>query len=432
MIKFFLNSFFWKVLNIGSSVLTGILLARLLSIEGRGEYAIFISIVSLYTVILNFGIPESLVYLLQKEKESTSNLVKYGLLVPTVILVTLILLHGVLLLFNINILYLEINYIIVPVFVCLIFGSYNVLLRHLVLKDNKIPIYNLLSSIETISNLVIFFILYLVNQFTLLNIIFVFTGTILLSFIIHVGYLKGTLINFYLNKSSFDYKIFKKLLKFALPLFFVGLSGIFSTRLNLFILDYFHSSINVGYFAIAIIFPNLLLILPNQIAALLYPVASGIEKNSELINYGNNILKHIIFFTLLLVIIGSIVSPFLIPLLYGVRYVVVIPAVYIILIGVFFGGINSVLLNLLVSHGKSKILFYNALIIIFGVILFSFLVYLYSYKGTAITFTIISMICFSISFSKYKKITNLQLSSLIIRRQDIKCLRTKLYNLLRK
>ena len=69
MIKFFLNSFFWKVLNIGSSVLTGILLARLLSIEGRGEYAIFISIVSLYTVILNFGIPESLVYLLQKEKK---------------------------------------------------------------------------------------------------------------------------------------------------------------------------------------------------------------------------------------------------------------------------------------------------------------------------------------------------------------------------
>lgn len=432
MINFFLNSFFWKALNIGSSVLTGILLARLLSVEERGEYAIFISVISLYTVILNFGIPESLVYLLQKEKENTNLLVKYGLIIPTTVLLLLIIIHVSLLSFDINILYLDINSIVIPVFLCLIFGSYNVLLRHLVLKDNKIPIYNFLSSIETISNLIIFFILYITNQFTLLNIVYTFTGTIFLSFIIHFSYLKKSLILFFRDEFIFDYEIFKKLLKLSIPLFLVGLSGIFSTRLNIFILDYFHDSINVGYFSIAIIFPNLLLIIPNQISALLYPVASAIENKVDLINYGGKILRYVIFFTILLVIIGSILAPFLIPFFYGEKYGVVIPTVYIILVGILFGGINSVLLNLLITHGKSKVLLYNAITIILGIVLFSFLVYLYSFKGTAATFTIINILCFSISFSKYKKITNIRLSSLIISGYDIKYLQTKLYNLLKK
>ncbi|WP_417291659.1 oligosaccharide flippase family protein [Corallibacter sp.] len=432
MIKFFINSFFWKALNICSSLLTGILLARLLSVEGRGEYAIFISIISFYTVILNFGIPESLVYLLNKEKDNTSTLVKYGLLIPTVILLKLLVLYSALLFLDINILYLNISSIVTPVFICLIFGSYNVLLRHLILKDNNIPIYNLLSSIETIFNLIIFFILYLTNQFTLINIIYVFTATILISFIIHVVYLKKQLRNIFLTNFELDFKLFRRLLKLSIPLFFVGLSGIFSTRLNLFLLDYFHGSVSVGYFAIAIIFPNLLLIIPNQISALLYPVASGIKDVEKLIIYGNNILKYVMFFTLILVIIGGLVVPFLIPFFYGEKYEVVIPTVYIILIGILFGGINSVLLNLLISHGKSKVLLYNALTIMLGIVLFSFLVYLYSYKGTAFTFTIINFICFSISFSKYKKITTFKPLSLIIKWQDIKHLQIKLYSLLRK
>jgi O-antigen/teichoic acid export membrane protein len=432
MIKFLFNSLFWKSLNIGASIFTGVLLARLLSVDGRGEYALFISIVSLYTIILNFGIPESLVYHLQKEKENESQLVKLGLLVPTILVILILLLYNILLFWGINIVYLNVNSIAIPVFICLIISSYNALLRHLVLKDNNIPIYNFLSSIETICNLIIFLILFITNQFTLINIIYVFTGTILLSFIIHVYYLKTQLKFFFTEKFRLEFQLFRKLLKLSLPLFILGLSGIFSSRLNLFLLDYFHESASVGYFSIAIIFPNLMLILPNQISVLLYPVASGIENIKELNLYGNNILKHIIFFTLIMVLIGGIIVPLSIPLFYGEKYEVVIPTVYIILIGVFFGGINSVLLNLLVSHGQTKVLLINAVTIIGGIFALSFLVYLYSYNGAAITFTIINVICFSLSFLKYKKITNLKLLSLIISKQELKFLQIKIYSLLRK
>ena len=422
MIKFFVNSLFWKFFNIVASLFVGILLARLLSVDARGDYALFISVTSFYTVILNFGIPESLVYSLQKEKNHESQLVKLGLLTPTIFFIILLVSYKILFFFDINIIYLTGNSLVFPLCMSLIFGSYNVLLRHLVLKDNNIPIFNLLSSIETISNMIIFFILFLLNKFTFLYVINVFAITTFLSFTVHVYYLKTQLNFYYTQKFLPKPNLFKKLLKLSLPLFILGLSGIFSSRLSLFVLDYFHESISVGFFSVAIIFPNLLLILPNQIAVLLYPVASGMENLSDLKLYGEKILKHVLFFSIILFVLGFIFLPLLIPLLYGQTYETVIPTSFIILIAVLFGGTNTVLLNLLVSHGETRVLLKNAIIIIFGIFSLSFLVYLYSYNGTALTITIINILCFVLNFLKYKKISNIKYSSLIISRDEIKLL----------
>ena len=422
MIKFFINSLFWKFFNIVASLFLGILLARLLSVDARGDYALFISVISFYTVILNFGIPESLVYSLQKEKNHESQLVKLGLLIPTIFFIILLVSYNILFFFDINIIYLTGNSIAFPLFMSLIFGSYNVLLRHLVLKDNNIPIFNLLSSIETISNMIIFLLLFLLNKFTFLYVINVFAITTFLSFTVHVYYLK-TQLNFYFTQKFLPKpNLLKKLLKLSLPLFILGLSGIFSSRLSLFVLDYFHESISVGFFSVAIIFPNLLLILPNQIAVLLYPVASGMENLSDLKLYGEKILKHVLFFSTILFVLGFIFLPLLIPLLYGQTYETVIPTSFIILIAVLFGGTNTVLLNLLVSHGETRVLLNNAIIIIFGIFSFSFLVYLYSYNGTALTLTIINIFCFVLNFKKYKQISNIKYSSLLISRDEIKLL----------
>ena len=422
MIKFFINSLFWKFFNIVASLFLGILLARLLSVDARGDYALFISVISFYTVILNFGIPESLVYSLQKEKNHESQLVKLGLLIPTIFFIILLVSYNILFFFDINIIYLTGNSIAFPLFMSLIFGSYNVLLRHLVLKDNNIPIFNLLSSIETISNMIIFLLLFLLNKFTFLYVINVFAITTFLSFTVHVYYLK-TQLNFYFTQKFLPKpNLLKKLLKLSLPLFILGLSGIFSSRLSLFVLDYFHESLSVGFFSVAIIFPNLLLILPNQIAVLLYPVASGMENLSDLKLYGEKILKHVLFFSTILFVLGFIFLPLLIPLLYGQTYETVIPTSFIILIAVLFGGTNTVLLNLLVSHGETRVLLNNAIIIIFGIFSFSFLVYLYSYNGAALTLTIINIFCFVLNFKKYKQISNIKYSSLLISRDEIKLL----------
>ena len=383
MIKFFVNSLFWKILNVVASFIVGIILARLLTLEARGDYAIFISIISLYTVFLNFGVPESLVYSLQKEKKHESQLVKLGLLIPTIFFIILLVLYNVLCFFDINIIYISEKSIVFPLFMIMIFASYNVLLRHLVLKDNNIPIFNLLSSIETISNMIIFSVLFLLNKFILLYAIYVFAITTFISFIVHIYYLKSQLKFYFTQKFLPQLSLFKKLLRLSLPLFILGLSGIFSSRLCLFVLDYFHESESVGYYSIAIIFPNLLLILPNQIAVLLYPVASGMENLSNLKLYGEKILKHVLFFSIILLVFGFLFLPVLIPLLYGQRYEAAIPTSFICLIAVLFGGTNTILLNLLISHGETRVLLKNAIIIILGTISFSFLVYLYSYNGTA-------------------------------------------------
>ena len=432
MIKFLLNSFFWKAINIICSLFTGVLLARYLSVSERGEYALFISVVSFYIVILNFGVPESLVYRLNKEKQLKIQLIKYGFLISSLLFILLIAFYNVLILFDFNILYINVNYAIIPFFISLIIGSYNVLLRHLILKKNNIPLFNFLSSIETICNLLIFYLLYLTNNFSLINIIYVFIGTISFSFIVHVLSLKSDIYLYIIEKFEFNYLLISRLFKLAIPLFFLGISAIFSTRMNLFVLEYFHDYESVGYYSVAMIFPNLLLVIPSQISLLLYPVASKINNLNVLISYGNKILSHTLFMVLILGIVISFFIPFLIPFLYSDLYEPVISTVYIIFIGVLFSGLNNVLINLLISHGETKKLLQNAFIIIFGIFILSFLVYLYSYVGTALTFTILSIFCFTINFLKYREITNFKLSSFIISKQEIIILLLKLKNMFLK
>lgn len=432
MIKFFLNSFLWKSVNIICSLFTGILLARNLSVSDRGEYALFISIVSLYVVILNLGIPESLVYRLNKEKQLKSQLIKYGFLISTLLFLLLLMLYNVLILFGFNILYININYAIAPFFVSLIIGSYNVLLRHLILKKNKIPLFNFLSSIETISNLLIFYLLYLTNNFSLINVIYVFIGTISFSFTVHIFSLKSDIYLYIIEKFEFNYLLIRRLFKLAIPLFLLGISGIFSTKINLFVLEYFHDYESVGYYSIAMIFPNLLLVIPSQISLLLYPVASKINDFNVLVSYGKKILSHTLFLVLISLTLACFVIPFIIPFLYGDVYKPVISTVYIIFIGVIFSGLNNVLINLLVSHGETKKLLHNSFIIIFGVFILSFLVYWYSYFGTALTFTLLSLFCFIVNFIKYRQITNFKITSLIITKQEIILLLFKLKNMFLK
>ena len=419
MIKFLFNSFVWKTINILSSLITGILLARLLSVDDRGQYAIFISIISIYTIILNFGIPESLVYLLQKNKIRQNEFILLGLIIPSILAIVFFVLYFILYQFGVNLLYIELNSLNFLIFSCLILCSFNVLLRHLILKENLIKIFNFLSSIETVLNLLLFLILYLFNLFNLINVILVFTFSVFISFTIHIVVNRSRLVK--LMKSSKDLKLtdLSKLIRIAFPLFLLGLAGVFSSKLNLFILDFFHNSENVGYYSIAIIFPNLLMIIPALIAQLAYPVSSSFNDPDKLKLYAIKILKHALFITFILTIGAYIITPLLIPILYGSVYIKVIPALFILLAGVFFGAINTILINLLISSGESKILLINSIVIVFGIFSLSFLVYYFSFMGTAITFSLLNFICFVINFLRFKNITNFSFKNIIITYEDI-------------
>ena len=433
MIKHLFNSLFWKGLNILSSMVTGILLARFLSISDRGEYVIFISVIALYSVIINLGIPESLVYLLQKDKKNSSFYLKIGLLVPVLVLVLVILIYYFFKSFEINIFYFDNESFLYLTLLCVLLVAYNILFRHIILKENRIPLYNFLSSFELILIPFILFIFYKLDKFTLYNIILIFISISVLSFLIHIFFTRKSIKELLShNETQFTITNIRKLFAFAFPLFFLGISGIFSTRLNLFLLEYFHDFKNVGYYSVAMILPNLILVIPNQVSVLLYPVASSINNDDQLTSYGIDILKSIIFFLFFFILASSLVIPYIIPAFYGEKYIVVIPTIYIIIVGVFFGGINAVLMNLLISKGLPKVLLYNAIITITGIFIFSFLVHYYSYIGTALTYTIVSLICCAYSFYQYKKTSKIKFSSLLIRKDDLTQLYKKVLNVIKK
>ena len=300
--------------------------------------------------------------------------------------------------------------------------------RHMVLAENKIPTYNLLSSIETVINMVIFSVFYKLDIFTYEGVIKVYMSSIVISFIIHAYVFRKNFGPISIDRSFLTVVLFREIFRLSLPLFFMGISGIFVSRLDYFVLDTFHGPEYVGLFAVAMIFPNLSLIVPNQIALILYPTASGIIDISILKEYTLKVIKYTLMLAFLVSVLSLVVLPVLIPLLYGQLYQSVVYSAMVLTIALLFSGLSSVLINIMISVGEKKILKINSIILILGTIIGSSCIYLFDVMGTSYSLLLVNAVSMTYVLLRYLKTFDVRLTALILNRNDL----IYLFSILRK
>jgi len=161
-------------------------------------------------------------------------------------------------------------------------------------------------------------------------------------------------------------KIFKNLISYSWPVLFTGMFFTLFYSIDSFLLGYFKTATEVGFYNVVVPIALLLALTPELFLTLLFPMITKeyAKKNFDLIKETTKQIGKWIFiinFPLFLLLIAF--SGTLINILFGAEYLVAETALKFLLIGSLFSSIFILSNNLLLMVGKSKIILYDTIFV---------------------------------------------------------------------
>jgi O-antigen/teichoic acid export membrane protein len=171
-------------------------------------------------------------------------------------------------------------------------------------------------------------------------------------------------------------------LRFCIPL----MAAILIFRVDLLIVNHFRGAAEAGVYAVASQVANLLTMVPGVIAMLLFPrVAFYKDPRGE---FAIQVTRHVSF-VMLIMCATAAAGSFLLPLIYGARFADATVQLLILLPGVCFIGIESVLVQHFTGTGlPAAITVFWLITLVVGIGLNLALVPVYGARGAAVTSTI--------------------------------------------
>lgn len=373
-----------KIVIIGSSFLSSVILARYLGPVLKGEYAYILNYVTIFSLILNLGFGQSYTYFKRKygyeAKQHFVNL--YYLQFGVYILITIT-----------SIFFIKSNTLIIILVLSIItqFSSQFDFMA-MVINVNKKNI------ISTIYNLIYLIVLLFIFKYTSKNLVIVLIALALklllttLNLIVYNG-LKPK--RNYLNK-----KLIIEILQFSFFPMITSLLITFNYNLDIIILERYMKFSDIGIYSIAVALAGMLWILPDAFKDVLFSRTA--EKDS--IREITFSIKFNLYFCVLIIVGFAIFGNSFIKLFYGNDYV----KAYIVSLILFLGAIPMIFFKLIntlyIAKGRQKFAFYILLVsVITNLLLNMFLIPIIGLVGAAIASVITYSICgtiFLISFMK--------------------------------
>ena len=163
-------------------------------------------------------------------------------------------------------------------------------------------------------------------------------------------------------KKLIPFGLIKQFIFFSSMAYVGNVSQFFSYKLDFWIVDAYNGKSMLGIYSLAVQLSQLLWVLPQSLANVLYSYASNYKEEEAL--RVTLILKKIGFYgTLLFGILGLIVSYFLIPVLYGMEFTPAIHLMFIFLIGIIPFSMPTIIASFFAARGFFKFSFYVAMIV---------------------------------------------------------------------
>jgi O-antigen/teichoic acid export membrane protein len=177
------------------------------------------------------------------------------------------------------------------------------------------------------------------------------------------------IFNFFKHKTALKKELFRKLVRFGIPIMFSGIGGIIIVYTDTLVLTYFRSMEEVGIYNVVVPTAMMLQFFATSIATVAFPMVAELwaKKRKDYLALGLKMLYQYSFViitpvALLLLSFSRIV----LRLMFGEQYVIGAVAMQILLIGIIFLGLHSITSTILGGIGKpaisTKILLEGALI----------------------------------------------------------------------
>ena len=378
-----------QLLNTFISFVVAILVARLLGVEGRGDYVLLITTAMFLVQVFSLGLETSISYYTSTAKTAIKKLVSTAVLV-LLVLAGLIALAIVILSFFPSLKLLP--YYTVPYYFILFlitffslangfFGSLFNGLKYF----NLTILLNLSIQIFTLLACLFFFVSGkgLVKVGSFLQVIVAIYASISVGYL----YFYSKRIAFAPDRNLMSKTEMKDFFSYSFIAFLCSLLHFLNLRMDFWFINYFYGSADLGVYSLAASLSQLIWILPQSIASILFPM-SGYLKMEEL-KLETNKLCRIAFFITLLVIPLACAGALLIPFLFGKAFAHTVSLFYIFMTGMIPNIFVTILASVFAGTGKLR---YNLVASLSGfavaILLYFLLIPSYGLTGGAIASSI--------------------------------------------
>jgi len=390
-----------KVISIILGFSAVFLLTRYLGVEGYGEFTLVFSYLAIFGILADFGLHLSMIKILPRYKEDQKKISGSYFIIRFLFVIA----SGLFAL--LCLLFFPYSF---ETKILIFIGAIGVGIGYLsgfgnAIFQSKLRI-DLIIYIDILGKIITIFFIYLFIQLRL-NIYFIIL-TILMG-----NMASFMLSTYYLIKRqefslAFDKKIVRDLLTISIP---VGITSFFALlyfKIDILLLSFFKGSSDIAYYGVSYkIFENLLLLWGFYMASA-YPILSSkINKDSEFNKFLKQCIITATISSTIIVVGGYIVSPFLVKIIAGEKFMFSSDSLRILLFSVPIFFINNIFYHVFLLRDKMWIL----VRILIGSLLFNIVINLivipkYSFIGTSYTTVVTELFTFMFYlylFIRYKK-----------------------------
>jgi len=390
--------------------------ARILGPEARGMYYLLVQIVSIAVLLSMFGITNSAVYFVGKERESRGELYGYFLflavLSSTVFIIFIAITHNSLLdsiLKGIPRQYVRIMIFAIPLLM------FNQIFLSMILGLNRMVMYNVF---EMVCYFLIFFNFVIFAVWLRLGM----RGAYL-SFVITYFLMDCVFFLLFIKKIKLhlEWKKIRDILHYGLRTYLGPICFLLICRIDSFVLNLYRDIRQVGFYSIAISFAELIPFIPLAVGTVLFPKL--VSQETQILNTSTaRVIRVLFLFLVLLGLTFFLFGKWMILFMYGKAYIPSLIPMNILLPGFIFLSLYYPFSSYFNAIGKPEIV---ALILIITLLikLFSsiFVISKWGIIGAAVTSTSTYLLCGLLFLAVFMIKSRKRLGEiLIIRNADIK------------
>lgn len=346
-----------NIVRIFSSILIGIWVARHLGPENFGVLSYSVSIISILSILSSLGMDNILIKKIVSNPSKKDEYIQNAFLLK--FMASIITFAILLILYNLYLKNEIYGLILMVLSISLIFKSLNV--SDIYFQSQVISKYTVISVIISI---VITSALKVILIVTEKELIYFAIAILLESVILSLISITIMLRKYKFKKTKYINKeIIISLVKESWPLFLSGFLVILHLRIDVIMINYYLSEIDVGLYSAAVRISEALYIIPTIITASLFPaiIKAGECGDKYYINKIKNLYKFLFLVSLFCALLLSILSECIMHISFGAEYDESSQVLKIHAWMMIFVSMQLISSKWLIAEGMSKIIFYRGL-----------------------------------------------------------------------
>lgn len=330
------------------SMISSIVAARLLGPEGKGIVTVAVSIANLAVQFGNLGIHSANTYYLAKDKsilpKVVGNSTAIVVFVGAVSFVLLYVLNDFLGFLSIEGTTLKLVLLYIPI------QLYNMYLQNYFIALEKVKKYSIMEMMLGILYPILLVVTAFLNGWSLTPNLAIFSSvlTSLITLITGLFFLKEELH----GRIQVDKELLFHMLPFGIKSYLSCLLSYLVLRVDIFMIDYYLDTVENGLYSLAVNLADIVNMIAISVSMLLFPKLSGIQDEEQRKRFINKTLKYMSMIMLSLVVCATVCSEWAVLQLYGEEYVRSIPTFRILMPGIFFWALSSLLFNYFSSENR--------------------------------------------------------------------------------